>query len=61
MANWKAAGPDLVQGYWFKNLPGIHPSLQLYLQDCVSQDNMLVDGQRKNSAHSERPNKGYSR
>ena len=21
MANWKAAGPNLVQGYWFKKLP----------------------------------------
>ena len=40
MANWKAAGPDLVQGYWFKKLPGLHPRLQLHLQDCVRQGNV---------------------
>ncbi|XP_037776982.1 uncharacterized protein LOC119573954 [Penaeus monodon] len=40
MANWKAAGPDLVQGYWFKKLPGLHPRLQLHLQDCVRQENV---------------------
>ena len=40
MANWKAAGPDLVQGYWFKKLSGLHPMLQLHLQDCVRQGNV---------------------
>ena len=40
MANWKAAGPDLVQGYWFKKLTGLHPRLQLYLHDCVRQGNV---------------------
>ena len=40
MANWKAADPDLVQGYWFKKLPGLHPRLQLYLQECVNQGNV---------------------
>ena len=40
MANWKAAGPDLVQGYWFKKLPGLHPRLQLYLQECMHQRNV---------------------
>ena len=41
MANWKTAGLDLVQGYWFKKLTGLHPSLQLYLQDCLWQRNVL--------------------
>ena len=40
MAHWKAAGPDLVQGYWFKKLPELHPRLQLHLQDCVRQGNV---------------------
>lgn len=40
MANWKAAGPDQVQGYWFKKMTGLHPRLQLYLQDCVCQGNV---------------------
>ena len=35
IANWKAAGPDLVQGYWFKKLSGC--------QKCTR-----VDGERKN-------------
>ena len=54
MANWKAAGPHLVQSYWFKRLPGLHARLQLHLQDCVNLGNVLR--KRKNSAHSERPN-----
>ena len=40
MANWKVAGPDLVQGYWFKKLPGLHAGLQLHLQDCVNLGNV---------------------
>ena len=40
MANWKAAGPDLVQGYWFKKFPGLHTRLQLHLQDCVNLGNV---------------------
>jgi len=28
MANWKAAGPDLVQGFWFKKLTGLYSRLQ---------------------------------
>ena len=40
MANWKAAGPDLSRGYWFKKLPGLHPRLQLHLQECVNQGNV---------------------
>ena len=40
MANWKAAGPDSVQGYWFKKLPGLHTRLQLHRQDCVNLGNV---------------------
>ena len=40
MVNWKAAGPDLVLGYWFKKLPGLHRRLQLHLQECVNQRNV---------------------
>ena len=36
MVNWKAADPDLVQGYWFKKLLELHPRLQLLLQECVN-------------------------
>ena len=41
MANWKAAGPDLVQCFWFKNLTGLHSRLQEYLQDCICQRNVV--------------------
>ena len=40
MANWKASGPDLVQGYWFKKLLGLHARLQLQLQECVNLGNV---------------------
>ena len=40
MASWKAAGPDLVQGYWLKKLSGLHPRLQLHFQECVQQGNV---------------------
>ena len=37
MASWKAAGPELVQGSWFKKLLGLHSRLQECLQDCICQ------------------------
>ena len=40
MANWKVAGLELVQGFWFKKLTGLHPRLQECLQDCVCQANV---------------------
>ena len=46
MANWRAAGPDLVQGYWFKM---IHTRLQEYMQDSICQGNVpewMIIGRR---------------
>ena len=40
MANWKTADPDLVQGFWFKKLTGLHSRLQECLQDCICQGNV---------------------
>ena len=40
MANWRAAGPDLVQGFWFKKLTGFHFRLRECLQDCICQGNV---------------------
>ena len=40
VANWKAAGPDLVQGFWFKKLTGLHSRLQECLEDCIGQGNV---------------------
>ena len=36
MANWKAAGPDQVQGFWFKRLVGVRERIVMYLQQCVT-------------------------
>ena len=40
MANWKAACPDLFQGFWFKKLIGLHARLQELLQDCICKGNV---------------------
>ena len=37
MSNWKAAGPDHVQGVWFKKVAtSLHPELKQHLQECVN-------------------------
>ena len=36
MANWKAAGPDGVQGFWFKKLTSLHVVLTDALRECVA-------------------------
>ena len=33
MSNWKAAGPDYVQRFWFKKATSLHP--KQHLQECV--------------------------
>ena len=33
--NWRAPGPDIVQGYWLKNFTLLHDKLVVYLQDCL--------------------------
>ena len=35
MSNWKAPGPDHVQGYWLKNFKSMHQGLSENLQDCM--------------------------
>ena len=35
MPNWKAPGPDNVQGYWLKSLTPLHDKLVVYFQDCL--------------------------
>ena len=36
MSNRKAAGPDHVQGFWFKKATSLHPKLKQHLQKCVN-------------------------
>ena len=35
MSNWKAPGPDSVQGFWFKILSTLYSRLTEHLQTCV--------------------------
>ena len=36
MSDWIAAGPDHVQGFWFKKATSLHPKLKKHLQVCVN-------------------------
>ena len=33
MPNWKLPGPDLVQGFWSKNISSLHESVRLQLKN----------------------------
>ena len=35
MSNWKAPGPDMVRGFWFKKLTSLHLVLTNALKKCV--------------------------
>jgi len=35
LPNWKAPGPEAVQGFWIKNLTNLHGKLAEYLNECL--------------------------
>lgn len=35
LPNWKAPGPDAVQGFWIKNLTNLHSKMLQYLNECL--------------------------
>ena len=35
--NWKAPGPDGVQGFWLKNFKSLHPRIAEQLHQCLEQ------------------------
>ena len=35
MPNWKSPGPDLVRGFWLKNLRSLHEKVKLQLKECL--------------------------
>ena len=37
MANWKAPGPDLVQGFWLKNFRSMHGRMLIKLNECLNK------------------------
>lgn len=36
--NWKAPGPDQIQGYWIKSFSALHGRIASQLQDCVEDE-----------------------
>ena len=38
--NWKAPGPDMVQGFWLKNFTGLHHNIANQLQECLDCGNV---------------------
>ena len=37
MTNWKAPGPDGIQGFWFKKFSSVHSRIAEGLQECLTQ------------------------
>ena len=42
MPNWKAPGPDCVQGSWLKNFKSIQEGLRRNLQKCLENGNLPI-------------------
>ena len=42
--NWKAPGPDLVQGFWIKNFTSLQPFIANNLQSCLDTGNVRQTG-----------------
>ena len=40
MSNWKAPGPDCVQGFWLKIIKSIQEGLRRNLQKCLENGNL---------------------
>ena len=40
MSNWKAPGPDCVQGFWLKIFKSIQEGLRRNLQKCLENGNL---------------------
>ena len=44
MSNCKAAGPDHVQGFWFKKATSLHHELKQHLQECRQLPTWMTEG-----------------
>ena len=67
MTNWKAPGPDCVQGYWFKRFSTLHSRLTEHLQTCIVEGDVPTwmtkgrttliqkDPEKGNAANNYRP------
>ena len=36
MSNWKAPGPDKLEGFWFKRITDLHKTIVKHLQFCLA-------------------------
>ena len=54
MSNWKAAGPDYVQGFWFNKATSLNPKLKQHMQECVCWISTYMDDRIMHSTHHER-------
>ena len=43
LTNWKAPGPDGVQGYWLKNLPSLHDRIVGHMNDMINSTKNIPD------------------
>ena len=43
LPNWKAPGPDGVQGYWLKNLPSLHHRIVRKMNDMINNAKSIPD------------------
>ena len=67
MTNWKAPGPDCVQGYWFKRFSTLHSRLTEHLHTCIVEGDVPTwmtkgrttliqkDPEKGNAANNYRP------
>ena len=44
--NWKAPGPDGVQGYWIKKLDALHECIVKQMDDMLNEKHMVPDWMR---------------
>ena len=47
MSNWKVAGPDHIQGFWFKKATCLHPKLKQHLQEWMTEIKTYCQMNRK--------------
>ena len=43
MAGWRAPGPDMIEGFWWKSLPGLASLLRKYLCEAMDGDRGIPD------------------
>ena len=59
LPNWRAPGPDGINGFWIKNCTALHDKISIHLNDCLELGgvpNWMVDG--KTTLHMKDKTKG---